>query len=75
MNEKRCYHAATTVGNRIYILGGEANSFNDHSSCEVFGTATNTWSYPIPDMKKERCGCQAVTIGTNIYVIGGSHSS
>ena len=76
MKEKRCYCvASTTVGNRIYILGGQDDDYNDHFSCEVFDTSTNIWSYNIPGMNKERIGCQAVSIGTNSYAMGGSRSS
>ena len=75
MKEKRCYFAATALGNRIYIVGGY-DDLQYLSSCEVFDTSTNTWSSSaLPEMNEKRNGCQAVTIGSSIYVMGGWNGS
>merc|ERR1712038_1463698 len=74
MKEKREHCAATAVGNRIYIVGGNDGS-TYHSSFEVFDSFTNTWLSPIPDMKEIRSGCQAVTIDSKSYVMGGKNGS
>ena len=75
MKEERFGCAATVVGNRIYVVGGEDDNFKVHSSCEVFDTSTNTWSYHIPDMNEKRGRCQVVSIGSKIYVMGGRNGS
>ena len=71
MKKKRGFCAVTSVGGKVYALGGENNEIL--ASCEMFDPATNRWT-DIPSMEKPRSGCAACAIGDMLYVIGGGAS-
>jgi len=75
--KSRTNHAAASVGNKMYIFGG--NNTSDTGNYQVLGdfhmfdTETLTWSQPEPlgEVPTARSGHCMVSIGTKLYLFGG----
>lgn len=69
MPTKRSGLASASIGNYIYVFGGQKVNGTFENN-EKFDTKKNTWttekSLPTP-----RLGLKAIDVGSNIYVIGG----
>ncbi len=76
MNVARAGHAATDLGSRLVVFGGEGTSSNANAQgvfpqVEIYDPDTNRWTQ-IDDMDSPRHGIGAVTVGDRIYVPGGA---
>jgi N-acetylneuraminic acid mutarotase len=69
MPTKRSGHASASIGNHIYVLGGQRVNGTFENN-EKFNTINNTWTTEAP-VPTPRLGLEAVTVGNDIYVIGG----
>jgi len=69
MPSKRSGLASASIGNYIYVFGGEKvkGTFGNN---EKFDTRNNTWTTEAP-LPTPRLGLEAVAIGDDIYLIGG----
>jgi hypothetical protein len=69
LSEERHYgHAALTVNNKVYIIGGAgANSFL--STMDIYDGPTNAWS--TATMTKERAVFGAIAVNDKLYLAGG----
>ena len=73
MPTKRSGLASATVGNDIYVLGGQSvkGTFNTN---EKYNTKNNTWTTE-PPLPTPRLGLRAVADNNTIYVFGGQGPS
>ncbi len=62
----RIHHTASTVGDKIYLIGGE----NTWRRVDQFDPAGRRWS-PLQDAPEDFRGHAAVVIDGKIYVVGG----
>jgi hypothetical protein len=75
MNMKRCAHAAVTVGDKIYIIGGWDENYNRLNSIEIFDISSNTFQQEnIPRLPIALSGMSAIAIGKWIVVTGGENN-
>ncbi|XP_077291905.1 kelch-like protein 26 isoform X2 [Arctopsyche grandis] len=74
MNEARLWFSAATVGDKIYVLGGQRESdlFSSHKykSVECYNKKTNSWSF-ISDLNSPRHGVTAGILGNDLVAVGG----
>ena len=73
MNEKRCHHAAVSMGNKMFVIGG-----NETSSCEIFDSFSRSFTsiksfVKLPEL--DDYYFQAVCVGNYITVIHGFFNS
>jgi N-acetylneuraminic acid mutarotase len=72
MNMKRYNHAAVTVGNKIYIIGGNDENYNKFDSIEIFDVSSNTFQQEnIPKLPIALTYMSAIAIGKWIVATGG----
>ena len=71
MKQKRGYHAAVSIGESIFVLGGWSGSHL--KSVEMYDIRSNQWIQIIP-MNTIRSGLSVVSIDNSIFVIGGYDS-
>lgn len=69
MPTKRSGLASTSIGNHIYVFGGQKVN-GTFANNERFDTFNNTWTTEAP-LPTPRLGLEAIAIGDDIYVIGG----
>jgi N-acetylneuraminic acid mutarotase len=75
MNMKRYDHAAVTVGNKIYIIGGNDENYNKLDSMEIFDVSSNTFQQEnIPKLPITLIYMSAIAIGKWIVVTGTSNN-
>ena len=74
MSTARDSHAAATIGNTLYALGGYNNSVGDLSSVEAYDPATNTWAAKA-SMNTTRAYLAAASVGNTLYALGGENNS
>jgi N-acetylneuraminic acid mutarotase len=75
MNMKRNGHAAVTVGDKIYIIGGEDENGNNLNSMDIFDISSNTFQQEnIPNIPIALTYMSAIAIGKWIVVTGGSNN-
>lgn len=72
--EDRCKHQMTTVGNKIYALGGLNNSFNNISDIEVYDPEQKEWSVEMSELDINS-SFSAISIDDSIYLVGGRRSN
>jgi N-acetylneuraminic acid mutarotase len=60
---------AASVGNNIYVFGGESTN-GSYAFNEKYDTKTDVWTSEIP-LPAPRLGLKAVAVNNTIYVIGG----
>jgi N-acetylneuraminic acid mutarotase len=70
MLSARGQHAATVVGTKIVVCGGNNNSTADLNTCEQLLYNAPSWT-AFTDMPQTRISHQMVTLNDNPYVIGG----
>ena len=72
MPRKRYRHAATSVGTKVYVLGGTNLAEEQLTHVDVFDASTRTWStlasQPLAEATTDPA---AFSIGTKIYFTGG----
>jgi len=66
--------AASVVGDKIYIIGGENQSRKSVDAVEIYDTTTDTWSTG-ESMPTARYYTTSSKVGDKIYVIGGYDNS
>ena len=71
MNQRRSWHSAVSVGNKIYVMGGidETRCFS-LASCEVYDPALDVW-VPMSPLPVPRFGFGAALFKNHIYIVGG----
>ncbi|XP_077292080.1 kelch-like protein 23 [Arctopsyche grandis] len=72
--EIRHWVSATSVGDKIYVLGGrkQANPASDkYKSVECYHKKTDSWTF-IADMNSSRYGVAAGVLGNDLVIVGGS---
>lgn len=65
--------AASLVGKKVYVVGGEGNADSEtgvFDEVEVYDTRVNSWK-SVGSMKLPRHGTYAVGVGNRVYVPGG----
>ena len=72
MRQSQTYHSAVVVGDKIYVMGGQDESFLELQSTEVFDTITKIW-LSSPDMPKPLSNFNAVAVGKFIFEKGYKH--
>ncbi|KAG6548410.1 hypothetical protein Mapa_009896 [Marchantia paleacea] len=65
----RSWHAATAIGDRIYVAGGSSPHTILHSA-QVYDVSSDSWS-PLPDMEHRRFSCQGLTLNQEFWVVAG----
>ena len=71
MNQRRFYHSAVSVGNKIYVMGGrDGASCSSLASCEVYDPALDVW-VPMSPLPVPRFGFGAALFKNHIYIVGG----
>ena len=70
MHDSRDCCAAATLDNKIYVMGGETESFESLSSVEFYEERSNEWRHAAP-MNRSRSGHSAVVLHGLLYVFGG----
>ena len=71
MEKPRRLFGATTVGERIIVVGGYDDNLCEHlSSAEIYNPYSNRWS-SLPDMNHKRGGCAITSVNGKVYAIGG----
>lgn len=66
------FDKATSVGEKIYVLGGrkEANPRSDkYKSVECYDKKTDSWTF-IADMNSSRYGVSAGSLGNDLVIVG-----
>ncbi len=66
----RHYHAAATLGDRLYVIGGRSDLDDYNASVDRFDPTRNQWE-PVAPLAVARFNLAAVTAGNYIYAIGG----
>lgn len=66
--------SATSVGNKVYIIGGSDKDSIKIPRIECYDVDTNTWSIK-KDMITSRSGLSSQSVGAKIYAIGGEDST
>jgi N-acetylneuraminic acid mutarotase len=75
MNMKRRFHAAVTVGNKIYIIGGKDENYNNLDSMEIFDLSSETFQQGnIPNIPIALSRMSAIAIGKWIIITGGRNN-
>ena len=69
MPTKRSGLASASIGNDIYVFGGQKVNGTFENN-EKFDTKKNTWTKE-PPLPTPRLGLKAVAVDNTIYVIGG----
>jgi N-acetylneuraminic acid mutarotase len=69
MPTKRSGLASASIGNNIYVFGGQKVN-GTYGNTEIFDTINNNWTSDTP-LPTPRLGLEAIAIGNDIYVIGG----
>ena len=72
MIEKRKHHASVSMGNKLFVIGGEHNT-----SCEVFDSFSRKFTTITSEIKVsslERNYFEAFCIGSNIVIFNNSGS-
>lgn len=69
MPTKRSGLASATIGNDIYVIGGQSVNGTFRAN-EKYDTKTNTWTAE-PSLPTPRLGLRAVAANDTIYVFGG----
>jgi N-acetylneuraminic acid mutarotase len=72
MPTKRSGLASASIGNDIYVFGGQSVN-GTFANNERYDTKANTWASE-PALPTPRLGLDAVTVNNSIYVIGGKPS-
>ncbi|KAL7865749.1 hypothetical protein SRHO_G00109960 [Serrasalmus rhombeus] len=74
MMELRGLHCMCTVGNRLYVMGGNhfrgTNDYDDVLSCEYYSPATDQWTLVAP-MPRGQSDVGVAVFKGKIYVVGG----
>ncbi|WP_312059664.1 Ig-like domain-containing protein [Anaerotignum sp.] len=66
----RSFLTVSTVGSKIYALGGTIKSSTYTNSVEIYDTITNTWTTGQPNLFI-RTGADSVVVNDKIYLMGG----
>ncbi|KAK9808017.1 hypothetical protein WJX73_004863 [Symbiochloris irregularis] len=67
----RSYHAATSVGDDLYIFGG-CSTFGRLADLHKLDTTSGKWTeLPSSDKIKPRGGAGLTAVGTSLYLVGG----
>lgn len=69
MNEKRSDASASSLRNRIFVVGG-FNGFDFLESAECYFAEFDQWFY-LPAMMNFRSGAGCVAVDDAVYAIGG----
>ena len=69
MMTKRCYLSATTLGNKLVVVGGHDGRMR-LKSAEIYDPITNQWD-DLPDMAMRRSDAACIELDGSIYAIGG----
>jgi len=72
MPTARCFCAAASMGNLIYVFGGH-NGGPAFATVECFDPVAGVWQYA-PPMPTPRFDCAATSAAGKIYVFGGASS-
>lgn len=74
MMELRGLHCMCTVGDRLYVMGGNhfrgTNDYDDVLSCEFYSPATDQWTVVAP-MPRGQSDVGVTVFKGRIYVVGG----
>ncbi|CAK8683103.1 unnamed protein product [Clavelina lepadiformis] len=70
MATPRMCFASVTIGDFIYVIGGESERGTTEKSVEKYDVAANKWTR-VKDMNYERHSHSACVMYGNIYVVGG----
>ena len=70
MQTPRCFFAAVSCNDVIYVIGGLRSVFNALKSVEKYDCASDEWIY-VSEMSIERSGHSACVIEGKIFVVGG----
>ena len=73
INTARFGMGVTTIGNKIYVFGGQDNNTNNLNTTEVLDTTTNIWTSlsATSNLNTGRSGIGAAKIGNKFYAFGG----
>lgn len=71
MNTARSWFAATVIGERLYVAGGQGIS-HFLNCAEVYDTEKDVW-YPIKSMNYIRFSCSGVALDGQFWVIAGEY--
>lgn len=74
MMELRGLHCMCTVGDRLYVMGGNhfrgSSDYDDVLSCEFYSPASDQWTTVSP-MPRGQSDVGVTTFNGHIYVVGG----
>ena len=70
MKQIRGCHAAVSIGELIFVIGGYSNSSKGLKSMEMYDSRSNNW-IEITSMNTERYLLAAAICGNSIFAIGG----
>jgi hypothetical protein len=69
LSTSRIKHGISTVGNKMYFIGGENAASAKLDSIDIYDTDADTWS--TTTMTVERNGVTSVVLNNAIYIAGG----
>lgn len=71
MASPRCAAAATSLLDRVYVMGGQDGQFGEsQASAEYYDTRTEAW-VPLPPMANARSGATGAAYAGKVFAIGG----
>ena len=74
MPTARRYHRCTTIGSKIFVIGGRDSNQKPLDSMEVYDYNTGLWSTLAP-MSAHRYYHSCTASGSKIFVVGGQDSN